>query len=71
MIVAEAATWGPFEEGILAELAARKAPVIVVFNKADLAAPDPKAVAELKSRKMPLVETVACAGKASWTCARR
>ena len=36
---------------------------MVVFNKTDLAAPDPKAVAELKSRKIPWVETVACAGK--------
>jgi [FeFe] hydrogenase H-cluster maturation GTPase HydF len=63
LIVTEAAAWGTFEDGILAELAGRKMPVVVVFNKTDLAAPDPKAVAELKSRKIPWVETVACAGK--------
>jgi len=63
LIVTEAATWGTFEEGILAELAERKTPVVVVFNKADLASPDAKAVAELKSRKILWVETVACAGK--------
>ena len=63
LIVTEAVTWGTFEDGILAELAGRKTPVVVVFNKTDLAAPDPKAVAELKSRKIPWVETVACAGK--------
>ena len=63
LIVTEAETWGTFEEGILSELAARKIPVVVVFNKTDLAAPDAKAVAELKSRKIPWVETVACAGK--------
>ncbi len=63
LIVTEAATWSTFEEGILAELTARKTPVVVVFNKTDLAAPDAKAVAELKSRKIPWVETVACAGK--------
>ena len=63
LIVTEAATWGTFEEGILAELAARKTPAVVVFNKRDLAAPDSKAVAELKSRRIPWVETVASAGK--------
>jgi [FeFe] hydrogenase H-cluster maturation GTPase HydF len=63
LIVTEAARWGPFEEGILAELAARKTPAVVVFNKRDLAEPDSKAVAELKSRKIPWVETVASAGK--------
>ena len=63
LVVTEAATWGAFEDGILAELTARKTPVVVVFNKRDLAEPDSKAVAELKSRKIPWVETVACAGK--------
>jgi len=63
LIVTEAATWGPFEDGILAELTARKTPVVVVFNKTDLAEPDSKAVAELKSRKIPWVATVACSGK--------
>ncbi len=54
LIVTEAATWGTFEEGILAELAARKTPVVVVFNKTDLAGPDPKAVAELEVAENPV-----------------
>src|SRR5512141_2914622 len=45
LIVTEASAWGPFEEGILAELKGRKAPVVVVFNKSDLGQPE-KAVLE-------------------------
>src|SRR5512138_2312854 len=37
ILVAEAGEWGAFEEGLLAELAARKVPTIVAFNKSDLA----------------------------------
>jgi [FeFe] hydrogenase H-cluster maturation GTPase HydF len=35
VLVAEAGTWGNFEEEILAGLAARKTPTVVVFNKID------------------------------------
>src|SRR5512147_496183 len=36
ILVAEGNRWGEFEERVLAELAARKIPAIVVFNKVDL-----------------------------------
>jgi [FeFe] hydrogenase H-cluster maturation GTPase HydF len=39
LIVTEAAGWGPFEDRLQAELAARKVPVVVVANKADLKPP--------------------------------
>jgi [FeFe] hydrogenase H-cluster maturation GTPase HydF len=35
VLVTEAGGWGPFEAGLAAELARRKVPVIVVFNKSD------------------------------------
>ena len=37
ILVAEGNCWGEFEESILAEMSKRKVPVIVVFNKSDLA----------------------------------
>src|SRR5512138_2154077 len=37
VLVVAAGEWGEFEDGILAELAGRKAPAIVAFNKTDLA----------------------------------
>jgi [FeFe] hydrogenase H-cluster maturation GTPase HydF len=40
ILVAEAGAWGAFEEGLLAEIARRKAPAIVVFNKSDLQGPE-------------------------------
>ena len=39
LLVAEAAAWGPFEEGLLVELKARCTPVVVVLNKVDLGPP--------------------------------
>ena len=41
VLVAEAGSWGSFEESLLAELEARRVPVIVAFNKLDLAVPEP------------------------------
>ncbi|HNR98327.1 MAG TPA: [FeFe] hydrogenase H-cluster maturation GTPase HydF [Planctomycetota bacterium] len=43
ILVAEAAVWGPYEDMILAELARRRVPAVVVFNKADRGAPSPEA----------------------------
>src|SRR5512136_2151083 len=42
VIVADSGEWGGFEEGIVAELKKRKAPVLVVFNKSDLGRPAPE-----------------------------
>ncbi len=63
ILVAEGDYWGEFEEGIISELSKRQAPVIVVFNKNDLAAPRPAILQDLKTRKLPVVETIASQGR--------
>jgi [FeFe] hydrogenase H-cluster maturation GTPase HydF len=63
ILVAESDRWGEFEEGIIGEMAKRQTPVIVVFNKSDIAAPRVEVVRDLKSRKLVVVETVASEGK--------
>lgn len=63
LLVAEAATWGPFEDGILAELRARNTPLIVVFNKTDLAQPDTAVLQRLDNEKIPCVSAVAPGGQ--------
>ena len=62
LLVAEAGSWGPFEEALLAEVRARSLPVVVVLNTADLAAGDPAVAARLASEGVPLVETSATSG---------
>ncbi|HVP11991.1 MAG TPA: [FeFe] hydrogenase H-cluster maturation GTPase HydF [Phycisphaerae bacterium] len=59
LIIAQADQWGEFEEGLLAELTRRTVPVIVVFNKTDLAAPDPRIVERLNGQNTTSVRTVA------------
>jgi [FeFe] hydrogenase H-cluster maturation GTPase HydF len=59
ILVAEPDGWGRFEEGILDELSARKAPAIVVFNKADLGEPPRQALDALAARQVQWVRTVA------------
>src|SRR5512133_3497514 len=44
VLVAEAGTWGQFEETILTELKNREVPTLVVFNKSDAAACNPEIV---------------------------
>jgi [FeFe] hydrogenase H-cluster maturation GTPase HydF len=39
VVVTEGGGWGGFEEALVAELAARRVPALVVFNKADLRGP--------------------------------
>jgi [FeFe] hydrogenase H-cluster maturation GTPase HydF len=63
ILVAEGDRWGEFEEGIIAELSKRQAPMIVVFNKGDLAAPRADILQDLKSRKLPVVQTIASQGQ--------
>ena len=63
ILVAEGDCWGEFEEGVIAELSKRQAPVIVVFNKSDIAAPRTEVLQNLKSRKLPVVHTIASQGK--------
>ncbi len=62
VVVAEAGVWGPFESALLAELAERNTPRIVVFNKADLGAPAPALRAALADARTRVVETVATQG---------
>jgi [FeFe] hydrogenase H-cluster maturation GTPase HydF len=59
LIVAQAEEWGEFEEGLLAELTGRKLPVVVVFNKIDVAEPSSRTVESLGERGVPFVRTVA------------
>ncbi len=63
VIVSEAGRWGEFEEAILAELRSRGIPVIAVFNKVDLAAPEPAVAEKLRRLKVPCVHTVASRGE--------
>jgi len=59
ILVAEAGQWGPFEDQILAELAARKVPAVVVFNKVDLGRPAAEQLAALSEKKIPVAQMVA------------
>ncbi|RQW86983.1 MAG: [FeFe] hydrogenase H-cluster maturation GTPase HydF [Geobacter sp.] len=63
IIVTVAGDWGDFEEAILTELRERKIPVIVVFNKTDVARVDSAQEARLKELKIPCVETSAARGE--------
>jgi [FeFe] hydrogenase H-cluster maturation GTPase HydF len=63
ILVTEGNGWGEFEEGLLSEMSKRKAPVIVVFNKGDLALPSEEILQDLQSRKLPVVQTIASQGK--------
>jgi [FeFe] hydrogenase H-cluster maturation GTPase HydF len=63
LIVVAAGDWGPFEDGLLAELRSRQVPAIAVFNQDDVAAPSPELLARLDSGKVPVVRTVAPEGR--------
>jgi [FeFe] hydrogenase H-cluster maturation GTPase HydF len=63
VIVCVAGEWGEFEEGILTELRERKIPVIVVFNKNDVAQPDSAQTARLADINIPFVQTTAAKGE--------
>lgn len=63
IIVTIAGEWGEFEETILAELRERKIPVIVVFNKTDVASVDAAQEARLRDLQISCVETSAAWGE--------
>ena len=63
LIVTEAGVWGDFEEAILTELQRRETPVIVVFNKTDVAQPDPKHLERFSQLNVPYVSTAAEKGE--------
>jgi len=62
VVVTEPSGWGEFEDRILAELAERKIPAIVVFNKTDTRRPDEAIVSRLTADKIPTVQTAAVSG---------
>lgn len=55
VVVTEGGGWGRFEEALVGELEARRVPVLVVFNKADLRAPDASEIARLQLVHLPSV----------------
>ncbi|MBE3070347.1 MAG: [FeFe] hydrogenase H-cluster maturation GTPase HydF [Planctomycetes bacterium] len=63
IVVAEAGHWGEFEDRLLDELAARRTPVLCVFNKADLAEPRAEVLERLAALGVPVVRTVASRGE--------
>ncbi len=63
VILCAAGDWGEFEESILVELQRREIPIVVVFNKTDLAKPSGEVLARLKKQKILTVQTVASRGE--------
>ena len=62
VIVAQAGEWDDFEEQLLAEFTGRGTPLVVVFNKADVAHPGPEIVERLAAKKIRTVRTAAVDG---------
>jgi len=63
IIICEPTGWGDFEEQLLSELQAQQVPVVVVFNKVDLASPNAGVVDRLTSNKIRVVRTSAISGE--------
>jgi [FeFe] hydrogenase H-cluster maturation GTPase HydF len=63
VLVVDAGRWEEFEEGIFRELRGRGIPVIVAFNKSDVAKPLAASQEELRRTNTPYVETVASEGR--------
>jgi len=63
VIVADSGEWGGFEEGIVAELRKRKAPVLVVFNKSDLGRPASELETRLGAEGIRSVQTAVSRGE--------
>ena len=62
LLVAEAGAWGSFEEALLAEIAGRSLPLVVVLNKRDVTPPSPALLSRLASSGLAAVETSALSG---------
>jgi len=61
-VITEAGSWGAFEEELLARFAREKVPVIVIFNKVDLAEPTRKVTEKLDKEEVPWMTAVASEG---------
>jgi len=59
LLVCDRGRWETFEDQLLDELGKRKIPVIVVFNKTDLAKPDAALLERLERERIPWVMTAA------------
>jgi len=62
VIVVAAGEWGEFEQGIMDELRDRNIPVVVVFNKCDIAPPSAELEARLKAWQVRTVRVTATDG---------
>ncbi|HUX07933.1 MAG TPA: [FeFe] hydrogenase H-cluster maturation GTPase HydF [Acidobacteriota bacterium] len=63
VIVCAAGEWGEFEEQMLEQFRSLEVPVVVVFNKADIAVPDRALGDRLAALEVRIVSTVATEGK--------
>ena len=63
VLVAEPEVWGDFEEGLLADFAARKTPAVVVFNKCDLSAPNEALIERLRAGALRVVLASSTSGQ--------
>jgi [FeFe] hydrogenase H-cluster maturation GTPase HydF len=59
VLVADAANWGDFEKDLFDTLRDREIPVVVAFNKCDLAQPPDSLLETLRDREVPVVRTAA------------
>jgi [FeFe] hydrogenase H-cluster maturation GTPase HydF len=63
VLVAEPGVWGEFEEGLLADFAARQTPTLILFNKADLGSPNAELLERLSAAKTRFVQVSAATGQ--------
>ena len=68
VIVVAAGDWGDFEQEILDELKGRNIPTLVVFNKKDIALPDPGLTERLKEQKVKMVSVWAASPDPASNC---
>ena len=62
VVVTEAGAWGAFEDGLVAELARRKVPVVVAVNKIDVSRPSEDERTRLQHKGSALVSLSALTG---------
>ncbi|MFZ2446456.1 MAG: [FeFe] hydrogenase H-cluster maturation GTPase HydF [Syntrophobacteraceae bacterium] len=63
VLVAEAGTWGAFEDRMLAELREREIPVVIAFNKCDIVSPDAVLPRKFPGEDAPTVQVSALSGQ--------
>jgi [FeFe] hydrogenase H-cluster maturation GTPase HydF len=62
VLVTASGQWGSFEQGLFDELHGRNTPLVIVFNKCDLARPDAALVERLTAQQIPCVQASAVNG---------